>query len=483
MDKEKNNEPQYLKKIFVFPFDALLCSPEKVRVERISLSTVLFIISLLFVILFPPKAAGASLEEAAQFSLSGDHATAEDIYDKLLHADPNSLEARLKRAYVRSWQGNQALAQDDFLTILKTEPKNLDALVGLGYSLAWSKKHDRAESRFQEALQIDPSRIDALKGFAFTALWRGNADEAVRRFQMASRQAPDDPEAFVGLGNALGAVGEPAQAKEAFQNALELEPGRKDALEALNAIKAQEEPMQALSWEFSVWGGSTSNGGGSGLRTIEIAAWPTRDLRLWVRYDNALSLDNPALVREGKKIPSLIVGGLANWGGIYTTRLEVGQRDLLNNVEQNLFQAEQVVSLPGASSFKVGGFLGRRNDGRSDDWNVYTGIGFPLVSHFRIDPTIFYTKTGGVDETEWRFLLPVEYRSLKGYGFEIHLASGRTDSSIRGASGSLWSATTIISFPVRVATEGHLLVRQESGPALGQFTTVSAGLTHKFDWR
>jgi Tfp pilus assembly protein PilF len=424
------------------------------------------------------------LEAAAQLFLSGDHAAAESIYNTVLQSNPNDLTARLKRAHVRSWQGHHDLAQDDFQTILKVHPKNVDALVGLGYSLAWSEKYDRAESRFQDALKIDPSRIDAHKGSAFTALWRGDADEAIRRFQRITRLAPDEPEAFVGLGNALSSVGDSARAIEAFRRALVLEPERRDALEALDAIKTQEVSMGIpIVWEFSVWGGSTSNGGGTGLRTIEIAAWPTRDLRFWVRYDNALSLDNPALVRDGIEIPSLYLGGLVNWGAIYTTRLEVGRRELLNNVEQQLFLLEQVVYLPGTTSLKAGGFLGRRDDGRTADLNVYAGLGFPLGSSFRIDPTFFFTKTGGVAETEWRLLLPVEYHSKKGYRLGINLASGKISSVIRGASGSVWSAATIISFPLHVATEGHLLVRQESGPAMGQFTSISVGLTHQFNWR
>lgn len=492
MSKKRNDWIKHLQKAFLLSLDTTDYSPGVIRLDRRSLLNTLFITALLFAVLQHSNASGATMEEADRFSLSGNHAAAEDIYTKFLKADPNNLKARLKRAHVRSWQGNHAMAQNDFLTILKKHPKNLDALVGLGYSLSWSEKYSSAELRFQEALEIDPSRIDALKGFAYTAFWRGNYDESIRRFQKTIHMAPKDPEAFVGLGNALREAGDHEGAIEVFQQAISLEPERRDALEALDALKAREAPIKApvettmdtfRVWEFSLWGGSTSNGGGTGLRTAEIAAWPTQNLRFWLRYDNALSLDNPALVRRGIKIPSLFIGGLANWGKIYTTRLEIGRRNLLNDIEQNLILMEQVIYLSGTASLKAGGLLGRRNDGRTADLNVYAGYSFPLGLHIRVSPTLFFTKTGGVTETEWRLLLPLEYQFTQEYRLGINLASGKIDSVIQGASGNVWSASAMISLPVNTATEGHLLIRQESGPAMGQFTSFSVGITHKFDWR
>jgi len=418
-------------------------------------------------------AIGASLQEAEKLASSGSHTAAEAVYDRLLEENPDDLSARLGRAHVRSWQGHHPAAQADFKTILNTHPNHVDALTGLGFSLAWEGRHEEADIRFQESLRLDSSRIDTRKGFAFTALWRGNAEEAIRRFQNATQSAPNDSEALVGLGQAFLLAGKKKEARTAFQEALRVEPGRMDAIEGLKSVPVHAAPLKL---EFGVWVGHTSNGGGTGLRTAEIAVWPKKDLRLWVRYDNALSLDNPALVREGKKIPTVFLGTLSNWGKQYTTRLELGRRNLVGDINQNLILGEQVVYLPRTHTVKIGGLLARREDSRTD-WNIYAGFGLPLHSQLRTEPTIYYTKTGGLDENEWRFLLPLEYRYPGGWQVGVHLALGNLKSEIPQASGDLWAISTLLSIPISSTRQGYLLVKHEEPPNNESFTIISLGLT------
>ncbi|MFQ5598760.1 MAG: tetratricopeptide repeat protein [Nitrospiria bacterium] len=430
------------------------------------LSAVLFLNSTL-------TAQASSLQEADKLARSGHHAEAETVYDTLLQDNPNDLKARLGRAHVRAWRGRQKSAQSDFLAALKADPRNTDALVGLGYSYAWSGDHDRAETRFQEALQVDPSRGDAKKGAAYNALWGEKIQEAIHRFQTITRDNPEDTEALVGLGRAFLEADRTAEAKKAFEETLRIAPGNKDARQGLEALRHSPPHL-----DLSLWLGHTSHGGGTGLRTLEISGLIKRDLRLWARYDNALSLDNPALVREGRKIPSYFIGALINWGKIYTTRLEIGTRELRDEIDQDLFQGEHVVYLPEGYSLKFGGLLGpKENDGT--DWNVYTGIGIPLKPHLSLYPTFYYTKTGGIDETEWRILLPVEYRFREGWRAGVYPLLGHVSSVIPNASGTVWGFSSVLSAPLRKDHEGHLLIRYEEPVSSRAFTIVALGITLK----
>ncbi len=442
----------------------------KLKITRILFVTLLFTAHFLYSTL---AAHGATIQEVEALALSGNHEAAEAAYDKLLQDNPDHLKARLGRAHVRSWRRRHKLAQSDFLVFLKVHPKNSDALVGLAYSYAWSEDHDHAELRFQEALRVDPSRIDAKKGAAFNALWAGKTKEAILRFQMITRDTPEDAEAIVGLGHALLAADNAVEAKKAFQEALSLAPRNIGARQGLDAVR-----HLPPNFDASLWVGHTSHGGGTGLRTLEISGLLKRDLRLWARYDNALSLDNPGLVREGRKIPSYFVGALTNWGGNYTTRLEIGTRELRDNISQDLYQGEHVVYLPKAYSVKFGGFLGpKENDGT--DWNVYTGIRIPLKSALDLSPTVYYTKTGGIDETEWRILIPVEYRFLDGWRASVHPLLGEVKSVIPSASGAVWGLSTLISVPFRQDHEGHLLIRHEVPASARAFTIIALGFTFK----
>ena len=88
----------------------------------------------------------------------------------------------------------------------------------------------------------------------------------------------------------------------AFDQALQIDPDSPAAaagrVAALNA---------APKLEAAAWYGSTSNAD-SGLRLVEVGWWAGRDTRLSARYDDSLSLDNPAIVRRGESARTYLAG-------------------------------------------------------------------------------------------------------------------------------------------------------------------------------
>lgn len=438
-----------------------------------------FWLVVVFVIFSTPFSSAVAvvdtIQEAARLSLAGDHAAAEAIYDRLLKADPNNIQARVNRGHTRSQQGKYKAAQEDFLVVLKANPKNVDVLTDLGYIFAWSGEYAKAEERFRQTLQIEPSRIDAKKGLAFVSLWSGDAKEAILRFEKITKEHPRDAEAAVGLAQALLAAGHHRRARKAFRHALVLEPGRTDAMQGLEAVRDAPSPL-----EFTLWGGHTFDGGDTGLRSAEMAGWPAQDIRLWIRYDNALSLDNPGLVRKGEEIPSIHVGGLTNWMKNFTTRLELGQRELEDNIDQTLYQGEQIFYLPRGISMKLGGFLGPRDDDNTD-WNIYTGLGFPFGPRSRFEPTLFYTKTDELEEKEWRLLLSGEYRFNRGWRVVSGIAFGRLESDLPGASENLWGGYLMTLAPLGEAHRAYLLFRYEEPANADPFAIVALGFTLRLE--
>ncbi len=420
-----------------------------------------------------------SIQEAEQLAKKGKHQAAESIYDQLLADDPNNIQVRLNRAFVRAWQGKHDTAQADFLKIIETQPEHLGALIGLGYDLAWSRQHQRAQQRFQQALDIAPDQLDAKKGQAFAALWAGDSTLALQRFEKITGDTPDDPEAWQGLAQAQLASRQHRSARTSFQQVIALDPMRPGARGQLEAVRDTPTVLEA-----TLWGGYTYHQENSvddaGLRSAELAGWPSKDLRLWLRYDNALTLDNPGLVRAGDDIPSTYVGALLNWGGKYTSRLEVGTRELSGSIDQSLYQAEHVTYLPDARTVKVGGYVGPRDDD-STDWNIYSGFGFPANERLRLEPNLFYTKIGGSDEREWRFLLAGDYQLDPGWRVSGGAAYGRVNSNLPSASGGLWSGHVLLSAPLAQAHRVYFLLRHESPASIDDFTTLAIGVTFRLE--
>jgi tetratricopeptide (TPR) repeat protein len=201
----------------------------------------------------------------------GDAAAAEAAYDKLLKKTPYDTRALNGRATARAWASKHDAAQSDYRAVLARDPNNLQALTGIGYSYAWNKQYTDAERSFKAALALAPDNAGATKGLGYTYLWSGRHTDARKVFEDASARWPNDAEIKTALAQA----------------------------QPVAAVKETPQAAPRRMWgELHVWAGTTSNGD-AGLRSVEAAYWPQDDWRLALRYDNSLSLDNPALARTG----------------------------------------------------------------------------------------------------------------------------------------------------------------------------------------
>lgn len=129
---------------------------------------------------------------------------------------------------------------------------------------------------------------------------------------------------------------------------------------------------------------------------------------------------------------------------------------------------------------KLGGFLGPRDDDTTD-LNIYAGLGFPYGPRFRIEPTFFYTETGGLDENEWRLLLSGEYRFDRGWKLVGGLSSGEIESEVPGASGNLWGGYLLALAPLGDAHRIYLLFRYEAPASADPFAVIALGLSFRLE--
>ena len=251
-------------------------------------------------------------------------------------------------------------------------------------------------------------------------------------------------------------------------------------------LAAQAAPSRPLL-DLSAWGVYSSfadpprstlsnKADGVGLRSIEIGVWPATTLRLFGRYDNSLSLDNLSLLRAGRRVPTWSGGALLDWGGRFTTVLRGGRRTLPGRVGQTLLGLEQVVYTAGGTAWKAGVEVGPRADHRTE-WVGHAGVNLPAGGRLRLEPVVFYARSGLGAESQWRALLAGELGLGGASALGGGLAAGRISHSPSGLDGTVWDGHARLSVGTGAGSRAHLLLRHERAPGASPLTSVAVGLS------
>lgn len=168
--------------------------------------------------LFPslPVALRLAYRQATGLHQSGQAASAEGVYRRLLDRFPDHAEARFLLAMARLQQGDRAEALALFESVIAAlqgaqAPELLaQALVGLGNLLA-------VEGRFAEALAA---------------------------FEQAEQADPSNPDGAYNQGRLRVAQRDYLQARQDFQRVLALEPGHRQAIDAFGALLIKQSAYQ-----------------------------------------------------------------------------------------------------------------------------------------------------------------------------------------------------------------------------------------------
>lgn len=383
------------------------------------------------------------------------------------------VDEALRRAHAAAHQGRLQEAQAGFRQVLQQRPDDVGALDGLGYALAWDGRHDEAEQAFQRAQALSPGDAEAAKGLAYVALWRGDHAKAVQRFTALAARKPPAAEPHVGLGQALSASGHRREAHDAFARALSLEPSRADAL-----IGFRDTAPPGPRGQVVALGGLTSTDGHeeAGLRFAEAAFEPNEAWRVWLQYDDSLSLDNVALARDGVHAPTWYLGGRLAWGEGQATSLEAGYRSLPGDVTEWIARAEQTSPVGEITTLKVGGWVGFRDDDRTEA-SLHAGVRLALGGHLSLEPVVFYGRSGLAGESDLRGLLSAEWNFASGFALGAGLSAGRATSPVPEADGPTGSGFARLAFPIAGPVRGQLLASRERPAGAPDITLVALGLS------
>ncbi len=248
------------------------------------------------------------------------------------------------------------------------------------------------------------------------------------------------------------------------------------AIGLVGATSAFADPPKA---ELHVWAGNEADDSSAfGLRSVEAALWATTQDRIGARYDNSLSLDNPTLARQGIDAEAYFLSYLHDFDGKFLLSGEVGQRDLPNGAEQDIYKAEAVFFNDGAA-IKLGAQMSPTDTptGDYDDTVVWGMYNFAASENWRLEPAIYLSESGEAGDREWRVAGYAEYTPpSEAWQFGIGVGFGDVDSDLPGASGEVINAHARVSFDIAEHHQLHFQVRYEDAP-LDEYTVALVGVS------
>lgn len=121
------------------------------------------------------------------------------IAEQRLAEAPRDMEARGWRARLLHWSGRRAEAEQEYRTVLESFPQDTDALQGLADVLMAEQRYNEAMALLSRARDLLPrsAEVEVRRGRALRAM--GRTDEARNAFREALALEPKNDEARAGL--------------------------------------------------------------------------------------------------------------------------------------------------------------------------------------------------------------------------------------------------------------------------------------------
>ncbi len=257
-----------------------------------------FVLLRLLVIVAWPSLLGAQpvdpLVEAQARLRAGKVEEALAIYDHIVEARPQDLEAHKGRAIALGRLARYPAALEEYAQVIALQPGDVEARIGRARILGWMGRYSEAEVECRRVLTDSPNAVEAYLQLGTILGWQRKYPEAAELFERARTLAPHDPEPFVGLARLRFWQDDPEGAKAFYDAALRLDPGNADAKEGLDRIAKIPRP-----WRFRTYVGfrfDTLNGGLSDWyqETLALSARPWKEATFLLSVDQYRRFDQDA---------------------------------------------------------------------------------------------------------------------------------------------------------------------------------------------
>ncbi len=184
------------------------------------------------------------LLEAREHHQAGRLVQAEEIYNQILHRQPDNAAVLSKLGAALAGQGKLAETLTQLLRAIELDPDLVEAHNNLGAAFQILGKLDESAAAFRRALAIKPDHVSAHVNLGNTLKRQGMLEDAVASYGRALEIDADFADAHNGLGVALTGQGKKEDAAACFRRTLELNPNHAEAHNNLGNILRGEDQLE-----------------------------------------------------------------------------------------------------------------------------------------------------------------------------------------------------------------------------------------------
>jgi tetratricopeptide (TPR) repeat protein len=172
---------------------------------------------------------GALIKRAAAHHGRNELDSAEDLYRRVLNADPRHFDALHLCGVLMQQRGRSAEALALIGAALAANARVAAAHCNYGLVLAALGRHQEALASYERALALKPDYADAHYNRGNTLVALNRFDEALKSFEQAIVLRPNHPNALLNRAQVLERLGRTREALASFDLALALAPGNADS--------------------------------------------------------------------------------------------------------------------------------------------------------------------------------------------------------------------------------------------------------------
>jgi tetratricopeptide (TPR) repeat protein len=176
-----------------------------------------------------PSDVGMLLRSAVSLHQAGRLAEAEDLYRRILAAQPRHFDSLHLLGVILHQRGEYAAAVRQIDAAIGINPDIAQAHNNRGVALQALGRREDALASFDAALALVPDYFDALRNRADTLSYLNRFEDAVQSYDRAISLKGDVAELFIERGHALMALSRLEQAVDSYERGIARDPSNRDA--------------------------------------------------------------------------------------------------------------------------------------------------------------------------------------------------------------------------------------------------------------
>jgi predicted TPR repeat methyltransferase len=196
---------------------------------------------------------GDALQIAIRMHQSGNLEVAEKVYEAVLRADADHVDALHFQGLLRHQQGRLQEGMELVRRAVALAPDHADARNNLGNMLLEGELFDEAEEVYRQVLAMRPSHAGAHTNLGTVLRRKGELGEAEAAFRKAIELDPEHGEAYHNLGNVMRKAGRYEEALAAYGRALALRPYEATSYQRIGILLAVLGRMTEASEIYRRW--------------------------------------------------------------------------------------------------------------------------------------------------------------------------------------------------------------------------------------